>query len=204
MSCDEPGVTHLRVKIYRNRLYVAHYEQSEFTRTQAILGLLHQSISTSREPLPDVEFCIGAGDWPGRGKFSSTRAPEMQDAWLMPDYGFFSRPEDVGSYHDLRRRMDLVERNVSWDQKVAKLFWRGTTDVDQAYREAMLRAARGHEWSDVKALSQATEQIPIKMEDQCRWKFQAVPEGDSYRYVRQKLPFLFSTLTRGEFSLTTY
>lgn len=92
-SCDDGIWTHARVVIYNNRLYLKYYQQSDFTRSQAALALLHMAVVTSREKLPNVEFCIGMMDWGSRGKFGLDRAPDLEDVWMMPDYGWFSWPE---------------------------------------------------------------------------------------------------------------
>lgn len=92
-SCDDGVWTHARVVIYNNRVYLKSYQQSDFTRSQAALALLHLAVSTSKEKLPNVEFCMGMMDWGSRGKFSLDRAPDLDDVWLMPDYGWWSWPE---------------------------------------------------------------------------------------------------------------
>lgn len=173
-------MTHLRLKIYNNRLYIKSYRQSDFTRTQATLALLQQSIITAREPLPNVEFCVGVQDWPGKGKFGLDRPPEVEDVWLMPDYAFLSWPEHVGTYHDLRRRIETVEHATPWEHKHPKLLWRGSMTVGTADREAMVHAAQGYPWNDIKAVNWTTGANALLMENHCQWKFQAVSDGNSY------------------------
>lgn len=182
-TCSEPNWTHLRVLIYNNRLYIKDYRQSDFTRTQSTLALLQQSLTSAREPLPNVEFCIGLEDWPGRGKFGLDRSPDDEEVWLLPDYSFYSWPEHVGTYHDVRRRIESVERAVPWDQKEAKLFWRGNMGVGTVDRQAMAKAAAGYEWNDIKPVNWATGENSVKIEDHCKWKYQGFADGNSYRYV---------------------
>lgn len=189
-ACDDPAMTHMRVKIFNNRLYLKDYKQSDFSRTQAALALLQQSIVTSREPLPNVEFCIGVQDWPGRGKFGLDRAPETEDVWLMPDYGFWSWPEHVGSYHDLRRRIEGVEHLTPWEEKHPRLLWRGNMAVGTDDRKAMIQAAQGYPWNDIKAVDWDTNENTIRMEDHCKWKFQGFADGNSYRYACMHFPHL--------------
>lgn len=148
-SCDDGIWTHARVVIYNNRLYLKYYRQSDFTRSQAALALLHEAVSTSRQKLPNVEFCIGMMDWGSRGKFSLDRAPDLEDVWLMPDYGWWSWPEHVGSYQELRERTAKVEKEVGWEGKTNKLFWRGSMKVGTADREALVGSAAGYDWNDV-------------------------------------------------------
>lgn len=155
-------------------MYLKYYQQSDFTRSQAALALLHLAVSTSREKLPNVEFCIGMMDWGSRGKFSLDRSPELDDVWLMPDYGWWSWPEvsarkrkskaerrsltrllfhqHVGSYQELRDRAAKVEEEVQWEGKKDKLFWRGSMKVGTADREALMGSSQGYEWSDVLAI----------------------------------------------------
>ncbi len=180
LSCDDGHWSHARVAIYNNRLYLKMYREAGFTRAPAALALLHQSLITAREPLPNVEFCIGLEDWGSRGKFSLDRGPGDEEVWLMPDYGWWSWPEHVGSYGDIRMRMDNVERATPWEQKVSKLFWRGSIKVGTADRESLLQTAAGHAWNDVKVVNWDNPVDAVSMEDHCKWKFQGFPEGNTY------------------------
>lgn len=92
-ACDDGEWTHARVVIYNNHLYIKYYQQSVFTRSNAALAYLYQAVTTSRERIPNVEFCIGVNDWGSKGKFSLDRAPHLEDLWLMPDYGWYAWPE---------------------------------------------------------------------------------------------------------------
>ena len=179
-SCDDGDWTHARVVIYNNRLFIKSYRQSDFTRSGAALALLYQALITAREPLPNVEFCIGLQDWGSRGKFSLDRGPKDEEVWLMPDYGWFSWPEHVGSYSDIRMKMDNVERSTPWEKKVPKLFWRGSMKVGTADRESLAQAAAGHSWNDVKEIDWSHPVDAVSMEDHCKWKFQGFPEGNTY------------------------
>ncbi|PWN26042.1 hypothetical protein BDZ90DRAFT_57048 [Jaminaea rosea] len=179
--CDDGIWSNARVVIYENQVYLKHYKQSDFTRSQAALHLLHLSVMTARERLPNVEFCVNLVDWGSRGKFGLDRSPDLQDVWLMPDYGWFAWPEHVGSYKDYRRRAAKVEQEVGWSGKVDKLFWRGSMRVGTADRESMKQMSDGHAWSDVEEVrwgDGATN--AVTMEDHCRWKFHGFPEGNTY------------------------
>ncbi|KAN0062673.1 hypothetical protein ACQY0O_004863 [Thecaphora frezii] len=178
--CDDGIWTHARVLVYNNKVYLKYHQQSAFTRSYAALALLYQSVITSRERLPDVEFCISVNDWGSMGKFSLDRAPYLEDVWLMPDYGWYSWPEHVGSYAELREKTLRIERETPWEKKVAKLFWRGSMGVGTADREAMLGVARGHEWNDARELDWSRPGDAIPMEDHCKWKFHGFPEGVTY------------------------
>jgi hypothetical protein len=117
-------------------------------------------------------------DWGSRGKFSLDRSPELEDVWLMPDYGWWSWPEvsvnrgsmirrrsklchsplqHVGSYQELRERAAKVEAEVGWENKHNKLFWRGSMRVGTADREALMGAAKGHDWNDVLGIDWGCE-----------------------------------------------
>ncbi|CAD6893016.1 unnamed protein product [Tilletia controversa] len=180
-SCDDNEFSQLRVVIFDNRLYVKMYKQSDFTRTQTTLALLHQSIVTSRERLPNVEFCMDLQDWGHPGKFSLDRAPDQQDVWLMPDYAFYTWKEHVGAYKEFREASERVEKEIGWEGKKNKLFWRGSMKVGRADREALVAAASGHDWSDVLPLDWTGDRHEwVSMADHCRWKFHGFPEGNSY------------------------
>lgn len=179
-ACDDGIWTHARVVIYKNRVYLRSFQDSEATRTKAALSLLHLAVTGSRQKLPNVEFCIGLMDWGSRGKFGLDRAPDLEDVWLMPDYGFWSWPEHVGSYQELRERTKEVEEEVGWAGKKSKLLWRGTLSAGTADREALVGSAKGHSWSDVAPIDwNYPDMRPVAMEDYCRWKFHAFPEGNT-------------------------
>ncbi|EPQ26707.1 uncharacterized protein PFL1_05686 [Pseudozyma flocculosa PF-1] len=177
--CDDGIWSHARVLVHNNKVYLRYFQKSPFTRLQAALALLYQSVITSREKLPDVEFCISLNDWGSQGKFSLDRAPYLHDVWLMPDYGWYAWPEHVGSYAEYREKTLQVERDNPWEKKISKLFWRGSMGVGTADREAMLGAAEGHEWNDAKAMTWG-KGGNIPMEDHCKWKFHGFPEGVTY------------------------
>jgi len=173
--------THARVIIYNNHLYLKSYRQSDFTRSQAALALLYFSIITSREKIPNVEFCIGMSDWGTKGKFSLDRSTQQEDIWLMPDYGFWSWPEHVGSYNDLRQKSEKVELKIGWENKINKLIWRGSMKVGTTDRESLLKVSKGQSWSDVEGVQWGSfNSHSINMEDHCLWKFLAFPEGNTY------------------------
>lgn len=172
-TCDDGVWTHARVVIHNNRLYIKRYEKAGQSRTHAALALLHQSLVTSRERLPNVEFCIGMHDWGSKGKFSLDRREELKDNWLMPDYSYWSWPEHVGMYQDMREKVRAIDKEVGWAGKKSTLFWRGSLKVGTKDREAMLEAGRGHAWNEMSELiwgSPNPNEGPIPMEDHCRWK----------------------------------
>jgi len=180
-SCDDGNFSQLRVVIFNNRLYVKMYKQSDFTRTQSTLALLNQAIMSSREVVPNVEFCMDLQDWGHPGKFSLDRSPDQQDVWLMPDYGWYSWKEHVGAYKEFREAAERVENQIGWAGKYNKLFWRGSMKVGRADREALVAAAAQHDWSDVQPLDWTGDRHEwVSMADHCRWKFHGFPEGNSY------------------------
>lgn len=74
-----------------------------------------------------------------------------------------------------------MEKEIGWEGKVSKLFWRGSMKVGTADRESMFQMADGHDWNDVKAIDWgAPDRQPVPMEDHCRWKFHGFPEGNTY------------------------
>lgn len=179
--CDDGIWSHARVVIHNNRVYLKYFQQSAFTRVNSALALLSQSVLGSKEKLPDAEFCLSANDWGSMGKFSLDRAPYLEDVWLMPDYGFHSWPEPgIGSYTEHREKVLEVERANPWEKKIPKLFWRGAMQVGTADRKALLAAAQGHDWNDVKPLDWGSRDGFVTMEDHCKWKFHAFPEGMTY------------------------
>ncbi|KAK0564369.1 hypothetical protein OC844_001758 [Tilletia horrida] len=181
-SCSDETFSQLRVVIYHNRLYIKKYKQSDFTRTQTTLSLLQQAITSSRERLPNVEFCMDLQDWGSHGLFSLSRAPQQDDVWLMPDYAFFAWKEHIGgSYKEFREKSAELEKQIGWEGKVNKLFWRGSIHVGTEDREAMLAAAKGYPWNDAQPLDWSGDRHEwVSMIDHCKWKFHGFPEGNTY------------------------
>lgn len=171
----------MRVVVYNNRLYIKYFKPAGFTRGEAALALLHQSIVTSREKLPDVEFCIGLHDWGSMGKFSLDRSPDKEDVWLMPDYSFWSWPEHVGMYNEMRDKVRKIDEEIGWAGKKNTLFWRGSMKVGTADREALMASANGYAWNEMTEIVWGSpDKVPILMEDHCRYKYHAYPEGNTY------------------------
>lgn len=85
-------------------------------------------IPTSPEPLPNVEFGIGADDVPSPGgpaRWELARLTDDEKTWLLPDFGFFSWAEmerDIGGYTGFRCRSKEVESRVGgWENKENRL-----------------------------------------------------------------------------------
>ncbi|EST09407.1 Lipopolysaccharide-modifying protein [Kalmanozyma brasiliensis GHG001] len=179
--CDDGIWSHARVVIHNNRVHLKYFQQSAFTRVNSALALLDQAVMAAREKLPDAEFCLSANDWGSMGKFSLDRAPYLVDLWLMPDYGFYSWPEPgIGSYTNHREKTLAIDQKVPWSKKIGKLFWRGAMGVGTADRKALLAASKGQPWSDVEPLDWANRKGFVTMEDHCKWKYHAFPEGMTY------------------------
>lgn len=180
-TCDDGWWPHARFVIYNNRLYIKYLKNAGFTRTEAAAALLHQAVSLSREKLPNVEFCVGMHDWGSKGKFSLDRRPEQEDLWLMPDYGYWSWPEHVGMYNEMRQKLAKVDNEVGWKGKKDLLFWRGSMRVGTSDREGLMETAKGYPWNEMKEIVWGDPtKGPISMEDHCRYKFHAYPEGNTY------------------------
>jgi hypothetical protein len=131
------------VKVVNNSLYLSHYgHMPGGSRTEAAISLLERAVTTSTEPLADVQFCLSSQDQPDGGTFSLSRRADQKDIWLAPDFGFWAWPEPgVGSYVGLRQRIRQVEAKVGgWQGKKKELFWRGATWIG---KERQVREEEG-------------------------------------------------------------
>ncbi|KAH8088263.1 glycosyl transferase family 90-domain-containing protein [Filobasidium floriforme] len=203
-AAEEKGSA--RLLIWRNKLYVRRWRGGINTRAQASLAAIHDMVISSTEPLPDVEFVIQSGD-NGDGDepvFALSRKPEQESLWLMPDFGFYSWPEPLGSdasaYTEIRQAAldrewglagkagedSLRSVNVtgnqppSWGAKIPKLLWRGVPMVD--VRQQLLRASRDQPWSDVGEIDwgKVKETGFLSPAEHCDYRFLAQVEGWGY------------------------
>jgi hypothetical protein len=110
------------------------------------------------------------------------------NAWLAPDFGFWSWPEPgIGSYIGLRHRARQIENKVgSWTDKKKKLFWRGATWIGEE-RRVLAEIAEKASWGDVHNIDWPGPRddgihpnFYETMEGHCKYAFLASPEGLSY------------------------
>ncbi|KAF2447368.1 hypothetical protein P171DRAFT_250949 [Karstenula rhodostoma CBS 690.94] len=156
------------------------------------LGALHQidrAVTTSPEPLPNIEFSFVVSDIPDsehqhRTSWSLTRLAIDEEMWFMPDFGFWSWPLDlVGSYEQIRAEMRANE--VVWEKKVPKALWRGAVKTNKV-RNSLVRASQGKSWADVHEVKWknrtdvAVGSAVLSMADHCNHQFLIHTEGRSY------------------------
>lgn len=141
----------------------------------AILQQIDRAITSSPEPIPDIEFSFVIEDRPIEDKpipgtptkgnpakatpavshgnqttWALTRLPIDAQVWLMPDFGYFSWPLDlVGAYEQIRTEM--AQNAVPFDAKTPKLLWRGVLWTNKL-RTKLVAATRGKPWADVEEI----------------------------------------------------
>ena len=175
----DPGVT--RIVIYDNQVYVKALHQGYQTKVFAVLSDIHRAVITSLEPLPNVEFIFDTADSGITScGFSFSRRKADHHIWLMPCFSFWSWPETgVGDYYDAERKIDAVERQIAWDMKVPKLFWRGAPAMNFRREQIISRTANAS-WGDVKALDWSNPEERRDIWDHCRYKYLVHVEGGAY------------------------
>ncbi|KAK4705063.1 hypothetical protein P7C70_g1142, partial [Phenoliferia sp. Uapishka_3] len=175
-----------RAMIKNNRLYIKSYsDNQQGTRTKATLAAINEAITTSLEPLPDVEFVIQTGDTGivAGAPWALGREEDQEDLTLIPDYGFFSWPEPgVGSFLEIQDKTLLYEAKQSWQDKIAKLFWKGALMVD--VRKELITIAEEFPWGAVTDIDwsdkQRVQEELLTQEDHCKYKYLAHAEGWAY------------------------
>jgi hypothetical protein len=164
-----------------------------YSRGLATLLAINRAITTSPEPLPNIEFTFSVDDWlPPAPQWALARKASDAQTWLMPDFGFWSWPETkVGSYGEVQEKaleMETLATNPSgkiwsWPDKVPKLLWRGAT-MGLELREKLLEVSKGREWADVKTLDwhnkESTDKDLKSMAEHCQYKFLVNTAGNSY------------------------
>lgn len=144
-------------------------------RMSALLHQINRALITAPIPteIPNIEFQLAVGDYPVANTWSLTRRDDpdaMRDTWLVPDYSFWSRLEpQIGSYAEIRERIDNVDRDLPWAEKSDLAVWRGTIHRNGRLRGKLMEVAKGKSWSDVAELDWKTN--ALRIEDFCRYKF---------------------------------
>lgn len=185
----------VRARIQDNQLYVvdAHgvTDHNHRPRSLATLSALDRAITSSREPLPDIEFTVTDHDSAlikkndNHTTWSYSRKGHQESLWLMPDFGFWGWP-DVGlrSYAELQALLDAEEDDFF--DKIPQLVWRGSLAVGSGHSARAGLVAHSHDqpWSDVQTLDWTNKtDITAKlltMDDHCRYMFTAQTQGNTY------------------------
>jgi hypothetical protein len=177
-------------------------------RAMAILQQIDRAVTSSPEPIPDIEFSFVIEDRPiertkgkpvkskiAKGKaledmddpevehenhttWGLTRLPIDKQVWIMPDFGYFSWPLDLVGAYE-QIRVEMIQNQISWEDKEQKLLWRGVLWTNKI-RKIMYQVTRNKPWADV-------EEIMWKDRDQVSSKFSAltIPTSDhcAYQYL---------------------
>ncbi|KAF1835573.1 hypothetical protein BDW02DRAFT_567897 [Decorospora gaudefroyi] len=184
-----------RVMIYNHKLYIieAKLNSNGYQRPR-LLATLHQlnrAITASPFPLPSIEFSFAVDDIPDASHghhtiWAFSRHVSLDnEMWVMPDFGYWSWPLDlVGEYEQIRSEMQ--ENEVTWEDKISKVLWRGAVKTNKELRGALMKVTRGKPWADVeqitwksrKDVSDGSAALPIA--DHCKYQFLIHTEGRSY------------------------
>jgi hypothetical protein len=176
------------------QLYIIDYKWAkhgyDLPRALALLHQIHRAIVAYAGSLPNIEFSMSLGDWPGDPDakwpvWVLTRHVDEQDKWVMPDFGYWSWPLDVvGDYTQVRN--DIRENEVPWEEKAKKAVWRGATNTNKL-REDLVRVSEDRIWSDVHAvrwvsmtaMDEESRRRSLTMTDHCNYQFLIHTEGKS-------------------------
>ncbi|KAJ4292583.1 hypothetical protein N0V90_009246 [Kalmusia sp. IMI 367209] len=184
----------VRAMIYRQKLFILESKLEDKYFPPRALSILHQidrAITTSPEPVPDIEFSFVISDIPNRAHAHHTlwalsRLPDDKETWLMPEFGYWFWPLDlVGAYEQIRTEM--LQNKIAWEEKTPKVLWRGALKTNKL-RGAMYQATRGKEWADIEEVkwknrtevSASSTGSAVSMVDHCAYQYIMHTEGRSY------------------------
>ena len=100
--------------------------------------------------------------------------------WLMPHFSFWSWPLPfIGTMDEALARIEQVEKQQPWENKIGKAIWRGTHWFNSVgnidLRPKLLSTTAGKEWADVESLewgiNAENARNAIGIEDFCRYKY---------------------------------
>ncbi|KAH7396181.1 glycosyl transferase family 90-domain-containing protein [Pyrenochaeta sp. MPI-SDFR-AT-0127] len=185
----------VRVLICNQKLYVieAKFDDKGYQRPRflATLHQLNRAITSSPFSIPCIEFSFVVDDIPDESHtphpiWAFSRHVSLdREIWPMPDFGYWSWPlELVGEYGQIRSEM--MTREVDWDTKVPKVFWRGALKTNKEIRGALLEATKGKEWADVEEVTWknrdhvSDKSTALSITEHCKYQFLVHTEGRSY------------------------
>lgn len=183
----------MRCMIFDGVLYVLEVSHSDMRRSRQFSTLLaiSRALTASREKIPNIEFVISIEDFTVDETlpiWAYDRKAEQNKTWLMPDFGFWGWPEPgVGSYSEVRKRMQDVEKDYSsFAEKAQKLFWRGAIvpSVAPVLRQHLVDQVKGKSWADVAVLVWAEKDEDkknrVSIEDHCKYQYLVNTEGRAW------------------------
>lgn len=150
---------------------------------ESVLHQIHRALITSPEAIPDMIFSVSILDRPREGTWSFARSnnPDIKgNYWVMPHFSFWSWPlRFIGTVDEALQKIDDIERETPWEEKVDKAVWRGTarfnTIGNMQLRPHLVALSKGKEWADVETLkwvkggSDSSNAMPI--EEFCRYRY---------------------------------
>lgn len=147
---------------------------------------IHRAIVALPDPrvIPNIEFTIDTQDdaldgGPKNTIWAYCRHSTVNSTWVMPDFGFWSYPNPtVGSYNEFRTKVKGSEEAKGFQEKKAKLIWRGQEGNGGDVRRALIDASKGKKWSDVAWLDWGDMTTPVDMHEHCRYQYAAHTEGN--------------------------
>jgi Glycosyl transferase family 90 len=160
----------------------------DVSRALALLHSMHRALITNPEsddPIPNIEFAVNLRDWPEdpqgiHPEWVLTRHIDGDEqTWVMPDFGYWSWPEDlIGEYSDIRR--EVRETESFWAEKVDKAVWRGAITTNDL-RKQLIQATKGQEWADVEAINwdnlKSMQTVALTIPEHCDYKYLIHTEG---------------------------
>ena len=182
----------VRAMIIDGELYIIEVHARGEDHRRKILATLSSMFRalttyTLRRSLPDIEFVFSIEDKVEdvvdhrQPIWALARKASEEAVWLMPDFGFWAWENvqnDIGPYSQVVDSIVEQEReSLVWAEKLRKLVWRGKLSFAPKMRRALLDAARGTPWGDVKELDWSRKENFLSMEGHCKYMFIAHVEG---------------------------
>ncbi|KAJ5085842.1 CAZyme family GT90 [Penicillium argentinense] len=184
-----PKNGYIRAMIYDQQLYIISKQGSIWTRELATLSSINRALTTSPEPLPNIEFAFNTDDRIEEvAQWGYARRAQDTSIWLIPDFGYWSWPEiKAGSTKEIAMKIEDDETTAGekgWAKKKGKLLWRGVARMGPEIRDKLLQVTAGKTWADVRELGWGDKTSMANdyksMPEHCGYKYVAQTEGNSY------------------------
>lgn len=129
--------------------------------------------------MPDTIFALSISDIPRINTWSFSRSDDdltPNTPWLMPHYSSWSWPQEtLGPLDAALVKIEGLERETKWENKIDKAVWRGTPYLGPDWRPGLrlmlVEVGRSQEWADIQDWNYGNNNNTVSIEDFCKYRY---------------------------------